>query len=146
MKVLVLGSAAGGGFPQWNCNCPNCRGVREGTIKAQPRTQSSIAISSDSLNWVVVNASPDILTQIKSAPQLQPARRLRDSGIRAVILVDSQLDHTLGLAMLREGERLNIYCTASVHEDLITGNPLLRMLEHYCGVEWHEVRVGATFR
>ncbi|HZO83435.1 MAG TPA: pyrroloquinoline quinone biosynthesis protein PqqB [Candidatus Binataceae bacterium] len=147
MTILVLGAGAGGGFPQWNCNCRNCRGVRSGTVRARPRTQSSIAVSSDSANWALINASPDLLTQLKSLPQLQPARAMRDTGIRAVILVDSQIDHTLGLAMLREGARLEVYCTASVREDLTTGNPLLRMLESYCGVTWHEIRPvgGAPF-
>lgn len=148
MTILVLGAGAGGGFPQWNCNCRNCRGVRQGTLRARPRTQSSIAVSADSLNWAVVNTSPDILAQLKSSAQLQPARAVRDTGIRGVILVDSQIDHTLGLAMLREGARLEVYCTASVREDLMTGNPLLRMLESYCGVAWHEVpaAAGANFR
>jgi pyrroloquinoline quinone biosynthesis protein B len=146
MRVLVLGAAAGGGFPQWNCNCRNCRGARDGSIKAKPRAQSSIAVSADAGNWALINASPDILAQLKAFPQLQPARKLRDTGIRAVILVDSQLDHTLGLGMLREGERLQVYCTASVRADLMTGNPLLQMLENYCGVNWHEIKLGGGFR
>jgi pyrroloquinoline quinone biosynthesis protein B len=146
MRVLVLGAAAGGGFPQWNCNCHNCRGVRNGSIKAKWRTQSSVAVSADSKNWVLVNASPDILAQLKALPQLQPSRKLRDSGIIAVVLVDSQLDHTLGLGMLREGARLQVYCTASVRTDLMTGNPLFRILENYCGVDWHEIKLaGAGF-
>lgn len=148
MVILVLGAGAGGGFPQWNCNCRNCRGVRQGTIRAAPRTQSSIALSADSLNWALINSSPDILTQLKARPQLQPGRTVRDTGIRAVILVDSQIDHTLGLAMLREGARLDVYCTASVREDLTTGNPLFRMLESYCGVAWREIPAAgdAAFR
>ncbi len=141
MRILVLGAAAGGGFPQWNCNCRNCRGLREGSLNAKARTQSSIAVSADSRSWVLVNASPDILAQLKVLPQLQPARQLRDTGISAVLLVDSQLDHTLGLAMLREGSRLEVYCTASVRADLITGNPLFRILENYCGVNWHEIKL-----
>jgi len=143
VRLLVLGAAAGGGFPQWNCNCRNCRGVRDGSLKAKLRTQSSIAVSADSRSWVLVNTSPDILAQLKALPQLQPARQLRDTGITAVVLVDSQLDHTLGLAMLREGSRLEVYCTASVRTDLMTGNPLLRILENYCGVDWHEINLEA---
>ena len=146
MRVLVLGAAAGGGFPQWNCNCPNCRGVRDGSLKLTPRTQSSIAVSTDSRNWVLINASPDILSQLKAFPQLQPGLKPRDSGIAAVLLVDSQLDHTLGLGMLREGTRLPVYCTASVRSDLMTGNPLFRILENYCGVDWHEINpTGSGF-
>src|SRR6516164_5799725 len=91
LKIRVLGSGAGGGFPQWNCNCRNCRGAREGTLKAKSRTQSSIAVSADSQNWALVNASPDILAQIKAVSQLQPGRKLRDTGITGVVLVDSQL-------------------------------------------------------
>jgi pyrroloquinoline quinone biosynthesis protein B len=143
MRIVVLGSAAGGGFPQWNCNCRNCRGVRNGSLKVKWRTQSSIAVSNDWENWVLVNASPDILTQLKGLPQLQPARKLRDTGITAVVLVDSQLDHTLGLGMLREGSRLQVYCTASVRTDLMIGNPLLRILEDYCGVDWHEIKLAS---
>lgn len=146
MRILVLGSSAGGGFPQWNCNCANCSGIRDGTIRARPRTQSSIAASSDSANWVVVNASPDILAQIRAAPPLQPRAGTRDTAIRAVILVDSQIDHTIGLAMMREGERLNIYCTSGVRDDLMTGNPLFPMLEHYCGVNWREAPIEGAAR
>ena len=76
MKVRVLGSAAGGGFPQWNCNCPNCAGVRSGSIQASPRTQSSIAVSTDVRSWVLVNASPDLLAQIRAFPALQPEPRI----------------------------------------------------------------------
>ena len=104
MKIRVLGASAGGGFPQWNCNCPNCDGVRKGKIKAKPRTQSSIAISENNLDWILFNASPDVLAQIKAFPSLQPARSIRDTAIKAIILIDSQIDHTTGLLMLREGK------------------------------------------
>jgi pyrroloquinoline quinone biosynthesis protein B len=143
MRIRVLGSAAGGGFPQWNCNCRNCDGVRTGGIRAQPRTQSSIAVTADDLNWVLFNASPDILQQLKANRELQPARAIRDTGITAVILIDAQIDHTTGLLMLREGQRpLQIYCTDMVHEDLSSGNPLFRILGHYCGVEWRRIGDG----
>ena len=142
MRIRVLGSAAGGGFPQWNCNCPNCDGVRKGSIRASRRTQSSIAVSADSVNWILFNASPDILTQIQSFPELQPARKIRDTAIRSIVLIDAQIDHTTGLFMLREGKTpLNIYCTDMVHEDLTQGNPIFRILEHFCGVTWHRVAV-----
>jgi pyrroloquinoline quinone biosynthesis protein B len=143
MKIIVLGSAAGGGFPQWNCNCRNCAGFRSGTLKAKARTQSSIAVSSDGANWVLINASPDILAQIRATPALQPARAARDSGIAAVMLMDAQVDHVTGLLMLREGKRLPLYCTASVWSDLNTGLPLVPVLSHYCGVVWHELPVVA---
>lgn len=141
MKVHVLGAAAGGGLPQWNCNCPNCDGFRKGTIKIRRRTQSSIAVSSDSVNWVLFNASPDILTQLDEARILQPGRSIRDTGIRAIVLIDAQIDHTTGLLMLRESrEPLRIYCTDPVNEDLTTGNPLFNVLSHYCKVDRVPIR------
>ncbi|HEX4649751.1 MAG TPA: pyrroloquinoline quinone biosynthesis protein PqqB, partial [Steroidobacteraceae bacterium] len=137
MKIKVLGSAAGGGFPQWNCNCRNCSGVREGTLRAQPRTQSSLAVSgSDARQWALVNASPDILAQLKANPVLQPARAARDTAIAGVVLVDGQIDHTAGLFMLRESVRaLRIWCTDRVYADLTRGHPIFAILGHYCGVE-----------
>ena len=85
MKIQILGSSAGGGFPQWNCNCRNCNGVRQGTIKAQARTQSSIAVSSDNQKWLLVNASPDIRAQLESFSEIQPKQGMRDTGIAAVL-------------------------------------------------------------
>lgn len=140
MRIRVLGSAAGGGFPQWNCNCPNCDGVRKGTINAKRRTQSSIAVTGDNTNWLLFNASPDILTQFQNFPELQPARSIRDTAVRSILLMDAQIDHTTGLFMLREGKTpLNIYCTDMVYEDLTQGNPIFKILEHFCGVSWHQV-------
>ncbi|MDO8271319.1 MAG: pyrroloquinoline quinone biosynthesis protein PqqB [Gammaproteobacteria bacterium] len=147
MFVHVLGASAGGGFPQWNCNCRMCSGVRNKTIKATPRTQSSIAISSDRLNWVLFNASPDILSQLAAFPELQPARALRDTAIRAIVFMDSQIDHTTGLLMLREGCPHDVYCTDMVNEDLRTGFPLFNMLEHWNGgVRRHGIPLdGSSF-
>ena len=139
MKIRVLGSAAGGGFPQWNCNCPNCDGLRKGALRARPRTQSSIAVSADGTDWVLFNASPDLLAQFRAFPGLQPARAIRDTAMRAVVLMDAQIDHTTGLLMLREGPPLELYCTEMVREDLTTGNPLFNILQHYCGVNWHRL-------
>lgn len=148
MHIRVLGSAAGGGFPQWNCNCPRCDGLRRGSIRAQARTQSSLAISSDGIHWALLNASPDILTQIRAFPALQPARAPRDSGISGVILMDAQIDHSTGLLSLREGGTLNLYCTQQVHDELRHSNPLLNILDHYCEVRWQRIdpRAGAGFQ
>ena len=138
MRVRVLGSAAGGGFPQWNCNCPNCLGVRRGTIRARPRTQSSIAVSADGGRWVLFNASPDILQQIREFPALQPGDQLRTTAIGAIVLIDAQVDHTTGLLMLREHNRpLELWCTDPVFQDLTTGNPVLKVLDHFAGVRRH---------
>ncbi len=140
MRIRVLGSAAGGGFPQWNCNCPNCDGVRKGTINAKRRTQSSIAVSSNDVDWLLFNTSPDILAQFQQFPESQPARSIRDTAFKSIVLLDAQIDHTTGLFMLRESKTpLNIYCTDMVYEDLTTGNPIFKILEHYCGVNWHQI-------
>jgi pyrroloquinoline quinone biosynthesis protein B len=140
MKIKVLGSSAGGGFPQWNCNCRNCDGVRKRTLKAIPRTQSSIAISETGRDWLLVNASPDILAQIAANPELQPALRPRDSGIAAVLTIDAQIDHVTGLLMLRERDTpLPLYVTDPVWQDLSTGFPVTSILAHYCGVERHRI-------
>ncbi len=148
MRITVLGSAAGGGFPQWNCNCRNCNGVRSGTMRATPRTQSSIFIRpDDSADGILFNASPDILEQIRSHPALQPARAVRDTAIAGVVLMDGQIDHATGLFMLRErGCRLPLWCTDPVADDLSQGNPVLRVLAHFCGVDRHAIRLdGAAF-
>ncbi|MBK1687221.1 pyrroloquinoline quinone biosynthesis protein PqqB [Rubrivivax gelatinosus] len=141
MRIHILGSAAGGGFPQWNCNCRQCDGVRRGTLRARPRTQSSIFVAPDGgADGVLFNASPDLLQQIKANPVLQPARGQRDTAIAAVMLVDGQVDHATGLLMLRErGLPLPLWCTDPVAEDLTQGLPLLRVLGHFCGVERHGV-------
>lgn len=145
MKIIVLGSAAGGGFPQWNCNCRNCDGVRKGSINARPRTQSSIAVSANGIDWALINASPDILAQIRGTPVLQPARAARDTGIAAVMLMDAQIDHVTGLLMLREGKTIPLYCTAPVWEDITTGLPLAKVLSHYCGAEHHAIEAQAGY-
>ncbi len=146
MRIRVLGAAAGGGFPQWNCNCPNCDGLRKGSIRAQARTQSSIAVSGDNEHWVLFNASPDVLQQLRSFPELQPGRALRDTAIAAIVLIDAQIDHTTGLYMLREHRQpWPVWCTPGVREDLSVGNPLFGVLGHYAGIDWHEVPLAGAF-
>lgn len=147
MYIYVLGSAAGGGFPQWNCNCPNCHGVRTGTIQAKARTQSSIAVSENGTEWVLLNASPDIRQQLFEFKAAQPARKLRDTGITSVILMDSQLDHTTGLLTLREGCPMNVWCTAMVHQDLTSGFPVFNMLKHWNGgLQYNEINPKQAFK
>jgi pyrroloquinoline quinone biosynthesis protein B len=116
--------------------------MRKGTLKAFARTQSSIAVSSGDPNWVLFNASPDLLAQFRAFPELQPARAIRDTAVTSIILMDAQIDHTTGLLMLREGRPLEIYSTEMAREDLSTGNPLFAILQHYCGVNWHRIPVG----
>lgn len=120
--------------------------MRAGSPHHRSRTQSSIAISANSTDWLLVNASPDVLQQIKAFPGLQPARALRDTGIAAVMLMDAQIDHTTGLLMLREHrQRLPLYCHPLVREDLTSGNPLFKVLEHYCGIDWQALSLEETF-
>ena len=160
MKVRVLGSAAGGGFPQWNCNCRNCAGLRAGTLRARARTQSSIAIRAsarptdarggsagrqDASSWALVNASPDILAQIRAHPDFQPGHSPRDTAIGAVVLVDGQVDHTTGLYMLRESTRpWPLWCTDAVYADLTAGNPIIDVLSHYCRIERRRMSLGGA--
>lgn len=141
MWVRVLGAAAGGGFPQWNCNCPQCWAVRDGSRPCRPRTQSSVAVSADYRRWFLLNASPDLRAQIESFPALHP-HGLRDSPLQAVLLTDAELDHTLGLLLLREAGRLEVHATAAVHETLCTGTALLHTLGAYAHVEWRSVDPG----
>lgn len=143
MKIQVLGSAAGGGFPQWNCNCANCSGMRAGTLNAKPRTQSSIAVSVNNEDWVLFNTSPDIRQQLADFAPMQPNRAIRDTGIAAIVFMDSQIDHTTGLLMLREGCPHEVWCTDMVYQDLTSGFPVFNMLEHWNGgINRHRISVG----
>ncbi len=142
MHALVLGSAAGGGFPQWNCNCALCSRARRGDAALAARTQSSIAVSDDRRRWILLNASPDIARQIHDNPLLHPRSGPRDTPIRAVILLDAQLDHVAGLLSLREGPPIHLYCTPSVMDDLTTGLRIIPTLRSYCDVHWHPIPLG----
>lgn len=149
MWVRVLGSAAGGGFPQWNCACPPCSAVRDGSRPARARTQSSVCVSTDERRWFLLNASPDIRAQFESFPALHPARDLlggRSVPLQAILLTDAELDHTLGLLLLREGAGLEIHATTVTRDVLHEGTSLLRTLQAYCPVKWRQVAVGADAR
>jgi pyrroloquinoline quinone biosynthesis protein B len=139
--VRVLGAAAGGGFPQWNCGCPTCVAVREGSRPCRPRTQSSVAVSADYQRWYLLNASPDVRAQIEAFPALHP-RGVRESPLEAVLLTDAELDHTLGLLLLREADDLEVHATAAVHGTLSEGTSLLQTLGAYARVEWRPVVAG----
>ncbi|TIR26300.1 MAG: pyrroloquinoline quinone biosynthesis protein PqqB [Mesorhizobium sp.] len=116
MRVKIIGSAAGGGFPQWNCNYRLSRAARAGVPGLRSRTQSSVAVSADGTGWVLFNASPDIRQQIAQTPELQPAAdaQLRSTPIRAVVLTNADVDHVAGLLSLRERQPFAIYATAQV--------------------------------
>jgi pyrroloquinoline quinone biosynthesis protein B len=142
VEVRVLGSAAGGGFPQWNCGCANCRAVRGGVAGARARTQESIAVSSDGASWFVINVSPEIRAQIESCPALTP-RGARHSPIAGLLLTNGDLDHCLGLLSLRESHPLAVYATESVRAGFTTGNVLYRTLERFPGqVTWSALALG----
>jgi pyrroloquinoline quinone biosynthesis protein B len=130
MFVRVLGSAAGGGLPQWNCNCHNCTLVRQGTDSVKPRTQSSVAVSSDGRKWALLNASPDVRQQIAATPLLQARsdKAVRTSPIAAVVLTSADVDHVAGLLCLREGQPFSIYATARVLTAL-ANNPIFNVLD-----------------
>jgi len=148
MKLLVLGSGAGGGFPLWNCQCRQCSAFRRGDLDASARTQSSIAISQDGRpgeGWLLINASPDLPHQIRATPALQPVAG-GDAPIRGVLLLDSRLHHVAGLLSLRESQELEVYATPLVFEDLTAELPLLHVLEHYCHVRWRMLPIAGDVR
>ena len=114
LKIIVLGAAAGGGFPQWNCNCDICRAGRAGNGLAWPATQSSLAVSADGETWFLLNASPDIRQQIGQTPALHPRSGRRHSPIGGVLLTNADVDHVAGLLTLRESHPLSLYGTGRV--------------------------------
>src|SRR3954451_2746630 len=142
MWVRVLGSAAGGGFPQWNCGCPSCRAVRDGTRPARPRTQSSVAVSPDRRRWFLLNAAPDVSAQLAAFSAMHPAGGSRTVPLAAVLLTDAELDATLGLLLLREAGGLVVHATEATRDTLYEGTGLLRTLEAYCAVTWRPVGPG----
>ncbi len=142
MHVIVLGSAAGGGVPQWNCGCRNCVDARRDGARSG-RTQSSVAVSADGERWILLNASPDLPSQLAAHPQLWP-RAARGTPIAAVVLTDAEIDHTLGLLLLRESSvRLPVYASAGVTALLGDAWPLYRVLAAYSGVEPRTLDDGA---
>ena len=142
MRVRVLGSAAGGGFPQWNCHCGICEAAREGA-RARPRTQSSLAIRGHDGPWFLVNASPDLRQQLEA---LSPGvDGIRTAPIAGVLLTDAEIDHTAGLLLLRESATpVRVLGDAGVERALRDGYPVLPMLERYCGAEWQTLEPGRT--
>lgn len=143
MKVIILGSGAGGGLPQWNCGCDNCRAARSGSVSVHSRTQSSIAVSSDGDRWVLFNCSPDVRIQLAATPELHP-RGLRDPIVHAIALTNADIDHAAGLLVLREGGAPPVYCTARVRRALTDGLRVLPALESYGDVVVREVTPGET--
>lgn len=127
MRAIVLGSAAGGGFPQWNSNTAACRRSRAGDKRAKARTQASIAVTGDDVQWIVLNASPDIRQQIEATPELHPANGLRSSPIAAVVLTSGEVDCIAGLLSLRERQPFTVYGSARIHA-ILSANPIFDVL------------------
>jgi pyrroloquinoline quinone biosynthesis protein B len=141
MRALILGSAAGGGLPQWNCACATCTAARSGG--AVPRSQSSIAVRADGGPWLLVNASPDVRQQLELLRE--PDAPVRSSPVDALLLTDAELDHTIGLLVMREGDRpLAVYASRAVQEALTVAFPVARVLEHYSGIAWRLLEPGST--
>jgi pyrroloquinoline quinone biosynthesis protein B len=149
MLVRVLGSAAGGGFPQWNCSCQNCIRVRNKEIPFQgtARSQAQLAISADSSVWFLVNASPDLRYQIEAYPPLIPgSSAARDTPINGVVLTCAEIDAALGLLLLRESQPLNVYATAGVRKLLVEDNSLFGVLRRQPDqVRWHDAIPDRSF-
>jgi pyrroloquinoline quinone biosynthesis protein B len=131
--VRILGSAAGGGAPQWNCACATCADARR---TGRQRLQDTVAVSGDGAAWYLLNASPDVRPQILAAPALTPGPGLRQTPLRGVLLTTAELDHTLGLLSLREAAGLAVYASATVSAALSTAFPVRPMLRRYTTLDW----------
>jgi pyrroloquinoline quinone biosynthesis protein B len=146
MRLKILGSAAGGGFPQWNCGCVNCRRVRAGSFPGTARTHAQLAFSSIPGEWNLISASPDLLSQIQSTPELWPRNGTRSSPIRNVILTSAEIDQALGLLLLREFHSFRVYATPAVRRILIEDNSMFGVLARFAGqVYWEEILPGRAF-
>ena len=144
LHVLVLGSAAGGGFPQWNCNCVYCQRARAGDLAVQSRTQSSLAVSTGNGEWFLLNASPDLRQQINENSELHPASGQRHSPIKGVLLTNADVDHIAGLLNLRESQPLAVYATPRVHS-VLSGNSVFNVLNPQF-VDRRELTIGEPVR
>jgi pyrroloquinoline quinone biosynthesis protein B len=147
MRVKILGSAAGGGFPQWNCSCANCSRVREGKFKGTPRTQAQLAWTSAPGQWTLLNASPDLRFQIEATWELWPQEGTRHSPIRDVIVPSAEVDQTLGLLLLREFHSFRIHTTPSIRRILTEDNSMFGVLARFAGqVCWNDIPLDQAFR
>ncbi|HTZ99732.1 MAG TPA: pyrroloquinoline quinone biosynthesis protein PqqB [Candidatus Aquilonibacter sp.] len=142
MRVKVLGSAAGGGFPQWNCGCANCVRVRRGD-GGRARTQAQVAVTANDNSWFLLNASPDLRQQILATPELAPAPGARDSPIAGAVLTSADVDAVIGLLHLREFHPLRVYSTAGVRRILTETNSMFRVLERSKPpIQWCDIAPG----
>ncbi len=146
MRVLILGSAAGGGLPQWNCRCANCQAARSGSSDVRPRTQSSVAVSTDGRSWFLLNASADVRQQTARHEELAPPGGApRGTSIAGCVLTDAEIDHTSGLLQLREGCIFGIFSTALVHRWLAAHLGIDAVLANFADRPWTDLPLD-TFR
>jgi pyrroloquinoline quinone biosynthesis protein B len=146
MRVTVLGSAAGGGFPQWNCACPNCSRLRAGGLSSQARTQAQVLVCALEGRYFLLNASPDLRTQILSTPLLNPEHPPRHTPITGVILTSADVDSVVGLLHLREFQPLQIYAARAIRRILLEDNHIFRVLDRANPpAVWHDVPIGTWF-
>jgi pyrroloquinoline quinone biosynthesis protein B len=144
MRVRILGSAAGGGVPQWNCRCPNCAAARAGSPDVRPRTQSSAAVSADGRAWFLLNVSPDVRQQVLAFGGLGPPEgSQRGTAVAGCVLTDAELDHVTGLLLLREGPAFGVFCTAVVRRWLNRHLPVEPVLARFAGPSWAELPLDA---
>jgi pyrroloquinoline quinone biosynthesis protein B len=142
MRVRVLGSGAGGGFPQWNCGCSNCVRLRAGKLHGTPRTQTQIAFSVDSKAWFLLNASPDLRAQVLATPELSPPDGSRRSPIAGVFLPSADVDSAMGLLHLREFTPFHIFATPAVQQILREENTIFRVLDRAKPkVQWSDLSI-----
>ncbi|MGI5441488.1 MBL fold metallo-hydrolase [Streptomyces shenzhenensis] len=139
MRVVLLGTAADGGFPRWNCACPLCAAARDG--KLPPRTQECAALTGNGRDWWLLNASPDLRTQLTATPALWPGAGPRDTPLRGVLLTDAEAEHAGGLTMLRGTPGLKVYAAPPVHAVL---TPLRAGLDRYASWEWADTSPTAA--
>lgn len=146
MRVVVLGSAAGGGFPQWNCACPNCSGLRAGRLHSRVRSQAQVVVSAGEHESYLLNSSPDLRSQILSTPLLAPVRHPRDTPIAGIILISADVDSVAGLLHLREFQPLHVYATASIRRILQAENTIFRVLDRARpSAVWHDIALDSWF-
>jgi pyrroloquinoline quinone biosynthesis protein B len=143
LTAIVLGSAAGGGFPQWNCRCPVCKLAWAGDPRVRPRTQASLAVSANGEDWILINASPDLPEQVRRASALHPCGGTRGSPIKAILLTGAEIDQVAGLLSLREREPFVLYATASALS-VIASNSMFGVLPPAV-VTRQTVRYGETY-
>lgn len=144
MQLRILGTAAGGGFPQWNCNCKYCSAARRSPLTVPRRLHASVALSVREGSWFIVNATPDIRLQIEDTLELHPGPGTRTTPIKGIFLTDAELDHTTGLLMLREGSTFKVFASQPILKALSTSFPVASILANYSRFDWTAVHCGQS--